>query len=434
VEDILSLARKAAEQAEVYQVFSTTTPVHFEGSRLKQVQTKESTSTALRLIKGGRIGFAQANGFIKPGRLVDMAKEACPFGMPARFSFPGKETYPTVEVFDPRTETMAIEDMVQVGEQLIAAVRQHTPDVVCEASVVKGTSSVRIMNSEGGNVSYRKSFFVLGIEGTLVKGEDILFVGDSQHSCRPITDFSAIAQEVIQQLELTKRNAGISTMAMPVIFTPQGVASALISILASAFNGKMVLDGASPLKDKQGNRAFDERFSLWDDATLPCQVASCPCDDEGVTSQRTPLIENGVVSNFLYDLQTAALANRKSTGNGERRGGLPSPSPSSLVISEGSVSFSDMVRSMKQGLVVDQLMGAEQGNILNGDFSGNVLLGYKVENGEIAGRVKNTMVYGNAYQALEHLEAIGREARWVGGFLRTPCLHFSSLSVATKAG
>jgi len=79
-------------------------------------------------------------------------------------------------------------------------------------------------------------------------------------------------------------------------------------------------------------------------------------------------------------------------------------------------------------------MGAEQGNILNGDFSGNVLLGYKVERGEITGRVKNTIVAGNVYEVLSQLEAVGQEARWVGGLLLTPCLYCPSLSVATRSG
>jgi PmbA protein len=93
-----------------------------------------------------------------------------------------------------------------------------------------------------------------------------------------------------------------------------------------------------------------------------------------------------------------------------------------------------MVRDIKEGLVVEFIIGAEQGNILNGDFSGNVLLGYKVEKGEITGRVKNTMVSGNVYQALKQIEAIGQERRWVEGFLLTPCLCCTSLSVAAKAG
>jgi PmbA protein len=238
---------------------------------------------------------------------------------------------------------------------------------------------------------------------------------------------------VLQQLELAKNQASAPTKTLPVIFTPHGVASALVMPLMIAFNGKTVLEGASPIGNKLGQPVFDEKLCLWDDPTLAYRPASYPCDDEGIPGQRTPLIEQGVVGNFLYDLQTAALADIKSTGNGRRsRGGLPTPSPSAFIIDPGNATFNKMVNDIKEGLVVEQLMGAGQGNILGGDFSGNVLLGYKVESGKIVGRVKDTMVSGNIYQLLKRIAAIGNETKWVGGFLNTPPLYFSSVSVASK--
>ena len=150
-------------------------------------------------------------------------------------------------------------------------------------------------------------------------------------------------------------------------------------------------------------------------------------------SQSTPLIVGGVVGGFLYDLQTAGLAGVQSTGNGERNGGdLPCPSISNLIFRPGDTSFEEMVKGMEKGLVVEQLMGAEQTNVLGGEFSGNVLLGYKVERGEIVGRVKDTVVSGNVYKVLERLIEIGHEARWVRGIIFTPAFCCSNLKIASK--
>ena len=91
-----------------------------------------------------------------------------------------------------------------------------------------------------------------------------------------------------------------------------------------------------------------------------------------------------------------------------------------------------MIKNIKEGLIIEQLMGAEQGNILNGDFSGNVLLGYKVENGAIAGRVKDTMVYGNVYQLLKEITAIGNDSRWIAGYVNTPSICCPQISIASK--
>jgi PmbA protein len=139
------------------------------------------------------------------------------------------------------------------------------------------------------------------------------------------------------------------------------------------------------------------------------------------------------VRSFLYDLQTAGLAKAESTASAERSlASQPSISTSCLLIDEGDTSFADMVRGVKEGLVVEELMGAGQGNVMGGDFSGNVLLGYKIEAGEITGRVKDTMVAGNVHEILRRLAGIGSETRWVGGSLRTPALWFERLTVSAK--
>jgi len=433
MENILNQAKKVAEEAEVFFVSSEETPVRFEANRLKHIEHKQSTSVALRIVRQGRIGYAVTTELDDSQSLVSSAAEVAQFGMSAKFEFPSSISYPTVEVFDPNVEPVTIEEMISLGEELITAVRGHTPDIVCEAEVVKSAISVHIINSRGGQAKYRKSFFTLGIMGSLIHDTDMLFVGESESSCHPLSESKAIAGVVLQQLELAKNRASAPSKPLPVIFTPHGVASALISPLMAAFNGKLVLEGASPIGSKLGQQVFDNKLWLWDDATLAYRPESRPCDDEGVPSQRTPLIAKGTVTNFLYDLQTGALAHARSTGNGSRSGGrLPGPSPSAFVIAPGNTTFDEMVQDIKEGLIIEQLMGAEQGNILGGDFSGNVLLGYKVESGKIVGRVKDTMVSGNVYQVLKDIIAIGSEAKWVGGFLQTPHLYCPSLSVASK--
>jgi len=432
--EVLRSARKVAEQAEVFLASVRATTIQFEANELKQVQTRESSSNALRIFREGKIGFAIASGGGGWEALVDMAVETSKFGGPSNFQFPSSQDYSEVHIFDPKVEEIAMERMIEIGKELIAKVKGHTPDILCDVQVTRGTSSISLINSQGGEGGYDRSFFSLSLEGILVRDTDILWIGDSESSCRP--DFVGIddlADNVIWQLEMAKKKATVPTKLLPIIFTPHGVANALLSPLVLAFNGKTVLEGASPLKDKLGEQVFDKNLSLWDDATVAYGVGSYPFDDEGVPGQRLPLVTNGVVANFLYDLQTAALTGTHSTGNGRRvGGGFPSPAISSLILGKGDISFQAMVKDMKEGLIVEEVIGAEQGNLLGGDFGGNILLGYKVESGEIVGRVKNTMIAGNVYQVLKELLGIGQEARWVGGILQTPPLYCAGISVTTK--
>ena len=431
MEELLEQSRKTTNDAEVFAVSSRRTEAVFEANRLKQVQTKESAGTALRLIKDGRIGFAATTKPDGKQELLDMALEMAPFGAEAKFEFPGLQSYPSVSIFDPTVESVSEEAMAELGQSLIDRIKNAEPEIVCEGSLSRSTTRIEIINSHGGKASYRKSTCSVMIEGVLIRGTDMLFVGDYDSSCHPIGTPDNIAQSTIQQLERAKESAASPSGNLPVIFTPHGVASALISPLAVAFNGKTVLRGASPMEHRKGEQVFSSRFSLHDDSTIDFCPASSICDDEGIPSQRTPLIHNGVVENFIYDLQTAGESGTQSTGNASRSvASLPGPSMNALIIEDGNTSFNDLLADIKEGLVVEQLMGATQGNILGGDFSGNVLLGYRVENGRIVGRVKNTMVSGNVYELLKEGVVIGSDSRWLGGSMRTPSIFCPSVAVA----
>jgi PmbA protein len=432
LEKILALAKKVAEEAEVYMVSSEETPVQFESNRLKNTQYKQSQTVALRVIKNGKTGYATSTSMENARQLVDDAIATAEFGTKAEFQFPALQEYPQVAVYDPAVEKVTLEQMTQLGEELIARITDYSPEILCEAGVTKANFELNIINSRGGQANFRQSVFGIGIEGQLIRGTDMLFVGDHDGSCHPILKTDEIVRVTLRQLELAKRLAKVSTKPMPVIFAPDGVISSLVLPLISAFNGKTVLEGASPIGDKLGETVFDKNLTISDDPTIPYRTGSRSCDDEAVPCHRTPLITNGVVSNFLYDLQTAAKAKKKSTGNGHRQGGLPTPSPHAFVISPGKSGFDEMVKSIDEGLIVEQLLGAGQGNTLGGDFSGNILLGFKIEKGEIVGRVKDTMISGNVYQLLKAITAIGNDSKWAGGFLFTPSICCSNVSVASR--
>ncbi|MBN1189279.1 MAG: TldD/PmbA family protein [Dehalococcoidales bacterium] len=433
MEEILELARRSAEEAEVFSVSTEETPIQFQANRLKAIESKQTSSVSLRIIKNGRLGYAAASGEIDPRKLVDIAVETSQFGMPARFSFPSYTSFPEVRIADDEVEAVPVSEMIELGHKMIDPVVSSTPGIMCDAGVSRETISMKLLNSRGGRAEYRKTAFGIGVGGTLIRDTDMLFVGDGQESCHPLRDTGAVTAVVLRQLELAKNIASAPNRELPVIFTPDGVASVFVPALMAAFNGKIVLEGASPLGKRLGEKVFDGRLSLFDDPTVEFAPRSRPCDDEGVPSLRNALIEEGVVRRFLYDLQTAGQAGTDSTGNGSRgRGGLVAPSSSALIFNTGQTSFEEMVADIREGLVIEQLMGAEQGNILGGDFSGNVLLGYKIENGRITGRVKDTMVSGNLYQALKDIAALGDEARWVGSSLFTPHIYCRSLAVASK--
>ena len=138
--EVLRSAQKVAEQAEVFSVSSRTVSVQFEANESKQVQTKESSSLALRIFREGRIGFATASGEGSLDGLVDMAVGTSQFGSPASFQFPSRFHRDSSEVciFDSKVEEIAMGRMVEIGKELIAKIRGHTPDILCDVEVTNG--------------------------------------------------------------------------------------------------------------------------------------------------------------------------------------------------------------------------------------------------------------------------------------------------------
>ncbi len=436
MEHLLELALKEADQAEVYEVHSESTLAHFEANRLKRVESRQSSSVALRLVREGRIGFASAGGAIDPAHLVQMAIQTAAFGADAEWSFLASELLPSVPTYDDRVAAVEAGTLISMGREVIEQVTAHDDQLQCEGMASVSTGLVRIANSAGLDTSYRKTNLGVFMEGVRVNGTDMLFVGDSMSSRHLFTDVDELTGTMLRQLGRASRNASIATGTYPVLFTPHGMGAALLMPLAVAFNGKNVMEKASRLADRQGERLFDPRLTLRDDATVKGSTASAPCDAEGTPSRAIDLIDAGVVSGFLYDLHTAAVAGVESTGSGRRADARSQvrPGMSAFVIEPGENTFEEMVSGMEEGLLVEELIGAGQGNLLAGDFGGNVLLGYKVQNGEIVGRVKDTMIAGNLLEALGGPVLVGSDTRWEGGSLRTPSLLCQGISVSATGG
>jgi PmbA protein len=428
IDDILSLCRDKTDECDVVVSTGSSIPVEYEANRLKNIHSKQFQSVSLRVIKDGKLGIASTDILDDPKSLVDNAIESASYGSKVSYTLPDSASYPSIELYDKDVEAVTIDQMVECGNKLIETITKLDPNIVCEGGVSKDTGTCEFANSKGLSYSFCETSFDIALAGTIINGSDMLFLGDGKSSCKVDWNIRDIIETITEQYERTRRQAQVKSGLLPVIFSPNGFCDAFIPSICEGINGKLVLEGASPLTGKLGDKVFDEKFTLTDDATIPYRPGSRPMDGEGIPSKLLPLFENGKVANFIYDLKTAALAKTKSTGHGSRGGSLPSPT--NMIVKPGTMMQSEMIKTIKEGILVEELMGAEQGNVLGGDFSGNVLLGYKIENGEIVGRVKDTVVSGNIYELLKDISAIGNDSKWIGG-VYTPSICFPAVSCAS---
>ncbi len=226
---IIELALKQAQAAEVFSLSEEEIPVEFEANRLKHIQAKQSSVVALRVIKDGHVGYSVTSDLDDIENLVKMAIETAQFGMQVKYDLPPPQKYLAVKTYDAEVEKITIDQMVQLSQQMIDAVLNFNPEVLCDAGASRQTGTIEIINSNGLEASCKSSLFSLGIGGNLIRGTDMLFVGDGLSSSHPINNIKPITNNVLRQLEWSQHQATITSNTLPVIFTPHGVENSLIA-------------------------------------------------------------------------------------------------------------------------------------------------------------------------------------------------------------
>jgi PmbA protein len=413
-----------ATAAEVYVSNSQSHPVFFEANRLKQLESNDSQGLALRLWKDGKPGLATAFGAFDPVTLVEQAIAISQLNDRREVELVAQNppTQPDLG------KQVSAEQLLEWGKEAIAQVRTAYPDAICAGEWDCSVDYTRIINSLGLDCSYTDTTLDGYIAAELVRGDDFLNVWYAE-SQRDRLEPAAIVCPVLQRLQWAKENTAAPTGKVPVLFTSKA-ADTLLGTVSAAMNGKQVEQKSTPWLERLGERVVAAELTLSQQPDFG--VYGTPFDDEGTATEAFTWIDRGVLQGFYGDRQTAHEIGITPRGNGFRSGlgSYPSPGLFNLVAAPGNGSMEELIARIDDGIIIDQILGYPPG--LSGDFSINIELGYRIKNGVVIGRLKDTMVAGNAYTALNHLIALGADNQWQGS-LYTPSLVVDGLSVTSKS-
>ena len=176
--------------------------------------------------------------------------------------------------------------------------------------------------------------------------------------------------------------------------------------LEGDFNRK----GSSAFSGRIGKRVAAKGVTVLDDGTLPDRRGSLNVDDEGNTSQRNVLIEDGILKGYIQDAMNARLMGVKPTGNGRRESyaHVPMPRMTNTYMLGGDKSAEEIVASLQKGLYAVNF-GGGQVDITSGKFVFSASQAYWVENGKIQYPVKGATLVGNGPDALTRVSLIGND-------------------------
>jgi PmbA protein len=217
--------------------------------------------------------------------------------------------------------------------------------------------------------------------------------------------------------------------------------SQILSTLYQSLNGTMIEKGVSPLCGRIGENIFDDRITIIDDGTLRDGVFSMPFDDEGTRAQRTVLFEKGALKSYIHSLRTAEKLGQTPTGNGLKHTGMMStksldamqrPNISNWTMTPGNIAYEEMIKDIRDGVIVDDIMGLFTSNLLNGDFNGNIGIGYLIKDRKIVGRIKDAAINANIYYLFKtNIVGLSSESYYAEGH-RFPYIMLKDIYIAGK--
>ncbi|MBL8029425.1 MAG: TldD/PmbA family protein [Fibrobacteres bacterium] len=409
-EKVFALLKGKAEAADLYQTAGESYPIVFKAGKIKSAESNLSCGAGLRVIVNGKVGFASTNSPNGLESLITRALKSASFGEKADYAMPPQpqNDFTRPETWFSDVAELSQDYKINAGQKAIAMIAESAPDVNIELEVENSVSSFSIANTSGLSLSGESTAYSFGFNLLSVDSNGLLWISDGNSSAKLDIRDEALIRKSLFLLEKAKKVT--ATPKPEVILMEPSVVGTLASGFLAAINGKTVLKGVSPLSKRIGETITDSSFSLIEDPLLSGRPGSFPFDDEGTFRSRKALIDRGVLKQFVYDMETASKAGTVSTGNGERSyASLPSPGFSNLLIPPGSIPTRKILRDIKNGIWIHSVLGAGQSNMLAGDFSLNAHLAYRIENGEITGRIKDTMISGNIYETFNRITAISSD-------------------------
>ncbi|MEQ8190613.1 MAG: TldD/PmbA family protein [Candidatus Eremiobacterota bacterium] len=445
MEKLLDIAKAHVDWAEIFHIKKDYKAVNFKSGQVYNIEGEEEEGITLRIRKDGKTGFTSSTNISDREAIVKRAmdivsvSEKTPFHLPCYK--PGD--YKSVETFDEKLSHINEEDLMKNGIKMMDILKECKPSVTVTAEVGRAISNIRLLNSSGTDKDFKRSFYSVSLCGTMVRDEEQLEIESSLSSGSYTDTEKDLAYKLVEDCTNSEKIAFIKSGKLPVIFSARGFKT-LYPPLYMAFCGDRVGKKISPIGDKMGEKIGPSILTIADDNTVPFGPLSAPMDDEGVPSRRTELVKSGILKGFYYDLTGAEKYNSKSTGNGIKRASLyeafkltapPASWPSNFIIMPSDKSKAELMKNIKKALIVEDVLGAGQGNNMSGEFSVNVVLGFLWEDGEIKGRVKDIMIAGNVFDVFKNLLWIADDSRWEHSFFgiyNVPTMCFGDVNIAAK--
>ena len=411
--------KNSGDLAEVYLENTERLSLKLDEGRLEQATQGNDIGGGVRVFYGNTAAYAYTDD-LSEGSLLEAAEAASAAArgtnqMRVSLDLTKQESPITSQVKRP-FEQMSTQEKADILREMDQVTRQHSPHIVSvQCGYTETRRQVWIYNSDGVWAEDERAFLEFQGQVTAQKGDvrqssatgiggqtGLEFLNDRD----PIQMMPDAADTALLMLDARPAPAG----EMPVVITNGWGGVLFHEACGHCMEADFVTKGASAYAGLVGEKVGPEFLTAIDDGTIPGRRGTMRFDDEGMPTNRTVMIENGILKEYMWDLTEARRAGRASTGNGRRQSfrHMPMPRMTNTFIDAGPHDPQEIIRSVKKGLYAKKL-GGGQVEIGRGDYVFTITEGWLIEDGKLTAPVRGATLVGNGPQTLRQIDMIGTD-------------------------
>jgi TldD protein len=406
---IATAMEKGADYADLYFEHSINNYSSLEDGKVNSAYSNIGFGVGIRVLKGEQTGYAYSEN-VSPEAMLKAAKTAAKIAdSSATFAPVNINEFLPPSYYSVKTswENTSVKEKIPFIQRMNDNVFAADKRVTKVNAILGDTSSyILFFNSEGLLAwDYRPMVILYGICIMEDKGKiENFFVG---RSYRMGSEF--LTNELIDELsnEVVSKTAKLFNATKPKAGEMEVVVGAgesgilLHEAMGHAFEADFNRKNLSIFSDKMGKKVAENFVNIIDDGTIPGKRGTLNFDDEGNPTEKTRLVNNGMLNSYLHDRISARYYKVNPTGNGRRQDfrNIPIPRMRCTYMENGPHKKEEIIASVKNGIYVDSFSNGEV-NIGQGDFTFFVKFGYIIENGKLTKPIKDINIIGNGPQAL----------------------------------
>lgn len=410
--------RKGGDFAEIFFEKSDSTQILCEDKSIEKTLCGTDQGVAIRVLYEGETAYAYTND-ISEKALLELAHKLSE-------AVSAKEFKKDIQLFkshatwsNPVQENPSQISLSEKAKKVLAADRHawaHHPKIQqVSVSYRDRLRNIFIANSDGVIAEDLQTYTVFVVQVVARDGEVIQTGYEPVGGTQGFELFKQVSPEQVAELAANQAILMLSAQKapagkMPVVLSSEAGGTMVHEAVGHGLEADLALEGLSVYQDKIGTQVGASLITVLDDKTIPHQRGSFLFDDEGTPAQKTVLIENGILKNYMYNHLYAEKAKAASTANGRRENYRYRPivRMTNTMIAPGNDNPEEIIRSVEKGLFVKK-MGGGQVNTVNGDFMFEVTEGYLLEKGKIGPAVRGATLTGNGPDILKIIDKVGND-------------------------